>query len=59
MSISRGDVYVFYSSIRVCLREISKLVESGRVTQQDLSATTAELSAMKAVLERSETANRV
>lgn len=59
MSISRGDVYVFYSSIRVCLREISGLVQSGKITYQDLSATTAELSCMKAVLERSETAGRV
>ena len=59
MSISRGDACVFYSSIRICLREISGLVESGKVTQQDLSATTIELSAMKAVLEKSESACRV
>ena len=59
MSISRGDVCVFCSSIRICLREISGLVESGKITEQDLSATTTELSAMKAFLERSETSNRV
>lgn len=59
MPISRGDSCVFYSSVRVCLREISGLIESGRVTRQDLSATIAELSAMKAVLERGENANRV
>lgn len=59
MSISRGDVCVFYASIRACMKEISGLVDSGKICWSDLSATTAELSCMKAVLERNETAGRV
>lgn len=52
VTISRGDAFVFYSSIKICLGEIGRLVESGRISYQDLSATCAELSCMKGVLER-------
>ena len=52
MALSNGDIYVFYSSVKMCLREIARLKETGAVNQSDLSATEAELSCMKAVLER-------
>ena len=52
MSISRGDIYVFCSSIKACMREISGLIESGKISEQDLPITIAELSCMKTVLER-------
>jgi len=52
MTITRGDAFVFYSSIKVCLAEISALAESGRIDPADLQKTRAELSCMKAVIER-------
>lgn len=52
MALSNGDIYVFYSSVKICLKEIARLKETGAVNQSDLSATEAELSCMKAVLER-------
>ena len=52
MSLSNGDIYVFYSSVKACLKEVVRLKETGAVSPSDLSATEAELSCMKAVLER-------
>lgn len=52
MSLSNGDIYVFYSSVKICLKEVTRLKETGAVNPSDLSATEAELSCMKAVLER-------
>ena len=52
MALSNGDIHVFYSSAKICLQEIARLKETGAVSQSDLSATEAERSCMKAVLER-------
>jgi hypothetical protein len=55
MSVSRGWVRVFYSSLRVCLSEIDSQIASGAISADSLGKTLAELESMKRALEREET----
>jgi len=58
MSVSRGWVRVFYSSLKVCLSEIDNQIASGAIPADSLRKTLAELESMKRVLEREETSLR-
>ena len=51
MSITPGYLVAFRSSVRVCLRELQALSDSGKVQKSDLSASFAELSCMASVLD--------
>lgn len=58
MSVSRGWMRVFYSSLRVCLSEIDSQIASGAISADSLGKTLAELESMKRALEREETSLR-
>lgn len=58
MSVSRGWVRAFYSSLRVCLSEIDSQIASGAISADSLRKALAELESMKRVLEREETSLR-
>ena len=51
MSITPGYLVAFRSSVRVCLRELQALSDSGKVLPSDLSASFTELSCMASILD--------
>ena len=54
MSITPGYLVAFRSSVRVCLRELQALSDSGKVPQSDLSASFTELSCMASILDQAQ-----
>ena len=52
MSISRGYLVAFRSSVRACLAEMQAAVDSGKISGSDLSVSFTELSCIQAVLDR-------